>query len=169
MTPPSPPGEPPSLSLVALGTPWLVAAWLQSLLPSSHGSLPSVSVCLCVFMTLSSLCLCFLSLSLFFFFLLFRVTPPSYGSSQASELQLLAHPTATAMQDSSHVCDLHHSSQQCWILNTLREWILVETPILMDTSRVHYCWATTETPVFFSYKDTSHTGSRLTQLNVTSF
>ena len=32
-----------------------------------------------------------------------------------SELHLLAYTTATATQDLSHVCDLHHSSQQCQI------------------------------------------------------
>ena len=35
------------------------------------------------------------------------------------ELQLLAYTTAIAMQDLSHICDLHHSSWQCWILNLL--------------------------------------------------
>ena len=33
------------------------------------------------------------------------------------ELQLLAYATATATPDPSRVCDLHHSSWQCWILN----------------------------------------------------
>ena len=37
------------------------------------------------------------------------------------ELQLPAYATATAMFDMSHVCDLHHSSQQCRILNPLSE------------------------------------------------
>ena len=40
---------------------------------------------------------------------------------------------------------LHHSSQQHWILNPLskaRDW----TCILLDTSWVHYCWATMGTP-----------------------
>ena len=37
------------------------------------------------------------------------------------ELYLLAYTTTAAMQDTSHVCDLHHSSQQCWILNPLRK------------------------------------------------
>lgn len=32
------------------------------------------------------------------------------------ELQLPAYPTAKAMWDLSHLCDLHHSSQQCWVL-----------------------------------------------------
>ena len=38
-----------------------------------------------------------------------------------SELQLPAYPTATATQDMSHICDLHHSSQQSQILNPLSE------------------------------------------------
>ena len=61
-----------------------------------------------------------------------------------SQLQLLAYATATATPDPGLVCDLHHSSQQCWILSPLREardW----THILMDTSWVH--------------KTLSHTGS----------
>ena len=33
-----------------------------------------------------------------------------------SELALLAYATATAMPDPSHICDLHHSSWQSWIL-----------------------------------------------------
>ena len=36
-----------------------------------------------------------------------------------SELQLLAY--TAAMRDPSHICDLHRSSQQSWILNPLRE------------------------------------------------
>ena len=35
------------------------------------------------------------------------------------ELQLLAYAIATVTLDLSHVCDLHHSSQQCQILNPL--------------------------------------------------
>ena len=47
-----------------------------------------------------------------------------------SELQLLAYATATAMWDLRRVCDLHHSSQQCWILNPLSIepaslWVLI--------------------------------------------
>ena len=37
------------------------------------------------------------------------------------ELQLPAYATATAMPGPSQVFDLHHSSQQCWILNPLRD------------------------------------------------
>ena len=33
------------------------------------------------------------------------------------ELQRLAYATAIAMKDPSHVCDLHHCSQQLLILN----------------------------------------------------
>ena len=67
-----------------------------------------------------------------------------------SELQLLAYATAT--QDLSHVCDLHHSSQQCWILNSLRgrDGICV----LKDTSWIHFCCATMRTPaVLLSSQD----------------
>ena len=38
-----------------------------------------------------------------------------------SEIQLPTYTTATATQDPSHVCDLHHSSQQRQILNPLSE------------------------------------------------
>ena len=51
------------------------------------------------------------------------------------ELQLPAYTTATAMLDSSHVCNLHHSSWQCWILNPLSE-ARDRTCIFMDTSPV---------------------------------
>ena len=50
-----------------------------------------------------------------------------------SELQLLAY--STAMQDLSHVCSLHHSSQQHQILNPLSE-ARDQTQILMDASWV---------------------------------
>ena len=49
-----------------------------------------------------------------------------------SELQLPAYTTATAMQDLSRVCDLHHSSQQHRILNPLSE-TRDRTRNLMDT------------------------------------
>ena len=38
-----------------------------------------------------------------------------------SELQLLAYATATATRDPSCICDLHHRSRQCQILNPLSE------------------------------------------------
>ena len=58
------------------------------------------------------------------------------------ELQLPAYTTATATQDPSHVCDLHHSSWQCQIFNSLSE-ARDPTRILMDTC---YPWATKGTP-----------------------
>ena len=47
---------------------------------------------------------------------------------------MLASTTATATQDQSHICDLHHSSQQRQILN------------LMVPSRIRFRCATTGTP-----------------------
>ena len=38
-----------------------------------------------------------------------------------SKPQLPAYTTATATQDLSCICNLHHSSQQCWILNPMSE------------------------------------------------
>ena len=60
----------------------------------------------------------------FFFFCFLRLhlqhmEVPRQGVE--SELWLLAHATATAMPGPSHVCDLHQSSQQHWILNPLIE------------------------------------------------
>ena len=53
-----------------------------------------------------------------------------------SELQLLVYATATATQDLSRVCDLHHSSRQLGILNPLGE-ARDQTHILVDASQVH--------------------------------
>jgi len=53
-----------------------------------------------------------------------------------SELQLPAYTTATAMWDLSCVCNLHHSSRKCWILNPLSE-ARDRICILIDTSQVH--------------------------------
>ena len=63
----------------------------------------------------------------------------AYGSSQArDQLEATAaglhHPTA--MWDPSHVCDLHHSSWQPWILNPLSD-ARNQTHILVDTSQFH--------------------------------
>ena len=73
-----------------------------------------------------------------FFFFHFRATPPAYGSSQARgriRLQLLDYTIATATPDLSQVCNLHHSSWQCQILNPLSE-ARDQTHILVDTSWV---------------------------------
>jgi len=53
------------------------------------------------------------------------------------ELHLLAYTTAIAMWDLSCVCDLHHNSWQCWILNPLSE-AGDGTLILMDASWICY-------------------------------
>ena len=62
------------------------------------------------------------------------------------ELQLQAYTTVTAMWDLSHICDLHHSSRQCQILNLLRE-ARDRTRNLMDTSQTHLHWATMGIPL----------------------
>ena len=57
------------------------------------------------------------------------------------------------MQDLSHICDLHHSSWQCQILNPLSK-ARDQTCILMNLSQVPYCWAAMGTPrslFFFSF------------------
>ena len=63
-----------------------------------------------------------LASSLIFF--LFRAAPTHMEVPRLwveSELHLLAFATATATWDPSCICDLHQSSQQCWILNPLSE------------------------------------------------
>ena len=54
-----------------------------------------------------------------------------------SELRLLAYTTDTAIQDPSCICDLHHSSRQCRILNPLSE-ARDRTCILLDTNWIHF-------------------------------
>ena len=85
-----------------------------------------------------------------FFFFLFRAAPRAYGSvprlGVESELQLPVYTTATATQNRSHVCDLHHSSQQRQIPNPLSE-NRDQTHILMDTSWIRFHCATLGTPI----------------------
>ena len=59
-----------------------------------------------------------------------------------SELQLLAYTMATARWNPRHICDLHHSSRQCRVLNPLSE-ARDRTHIFMDASRVCFCCTTT--------------------------
>ena len=62
-----------------------------------------------------------------------------------SKLQLPAYTRATATPDPSLICNLHHFSQQCWILNPLsgdRDW----TCNLMDTSWILLCCTTMGIP-----------------------
>ena len=72
--------------------------------------------------------------------------------SVESEPWPLASVTATATQDLSSICDLHHSSRQPWILNPLRrarDW----TCFPVDPCRVRYHWATTGTPKLVAFLD----------------
>ena len=64
------------------------------------------------------------------------------------ELWLPAYTTATEMQDPSHVCGLHRSSQQCWIPDPLIE-ARDQTCILRDTSQIHFCCTTVRTPYIY--------------------
>ena len=76
------------------------------------------------------------STTFFFFFGLFaisRATPAAYGGSQARG-PIGAVARATAMWDPSHVCEPHHSSRQCRILNPLSKG-RDRTRILMVPSR----------------------------------
>ena len=67
------------------------------------------------------------------------------------EQQLLAAYTeATAKQDLNRVCDLHHSLQQCWILNLLSK-ARDRTCNLMVPSQIHFCCAVTGTHYLFIF------------------
>ena len=92
----------------------------------------------------------------FFWFLelhLWHMDIPRLGVKM--ELQLPAYTTATATQDPSLVCttahttpELHHSSRQHWIPNTLSK-ARNQTCILTDTSWIHFHCATVGTPEWF--------------------
>ena len=72
------------------------------------------------------------------FLIFFRATSVVYGSSQARghiRAAAATYATATATRDLSHVCNLHHSSWQCHILNPLSE-AKHQTCMLMDTTQV---------------------------------
>ena len=84
----------------------------------------------------------------FLFFLLFRAAPEANGSSQAwgrieATTTSLCHSHRT--RDLSHICKLHHSSQQLWIPNSLSK-ARDCTCILMDTSHIRFHCAMKETP-----------------------
>ena len=76
----------------------------------------------------------------FFFFFFFGVLPAACGSSQARGLTRAT--AASPYHCHSHarskpLCDLHRSSQQCQILNPLKE-ARDRTHVLMDTSWIHF-------------------------------
>ena len=86
----------------------------------------------------------------------FRAATSAYGSSQAKGWIIGAadagpcHRHSKTMLDLSHICDLHHSLGQHWILNPLREardW----TQVFVDTSQVRNFWATMRTATLLSF------------------
>ena len=85
-----------------------------------------------------------------FFFLSFSFLGPHPQHMEVPRLRVeseLTYTTATAMPDLSHVCELHHSSWQCWILNPLSE-ARDRTYILMDPGRIWFYHTTMGTPFF---------------------
>ena len=60
-------------------------------------------------------------------------------------LQPLAYAVATAMWNPSSVCDLHHSSWQCWVLNPLIK-ARDQTFVLTVASEIRFHGATAGTP-----------------------
>ena len=79
------------------------------------------------------------------------------------ELQLLAYTTATATQALSLICDLHQSTHQCRILNSLSE-ARVQTCILMDTVQIHFhCPSMGTTIPYFFFKPN---GQKNTVINI---
>ena len=91
----------------------------------------------------------------FYFFLSFIFSGPHLWHMEIPrlgvqlELQLPAYTTATATPDPSHVCNLHHSSRQLWLLNPLgeaRDW----TCNLTTPRRIHFrCAMMGNLEVFF--------------------
>ena len=66
----------------------------------------------------------FLILLYIYIFVFSGATHAAYGGSQARGLIGAVPPAfarATATQDLSRICDLHHSSWERWILNPLNE------------------------------------------------
>ena len=63
------------------------------------------------------------------------------------EIQLPAHGTATTIQDPSHICDLHHSTQQSQNPDPLSK-VRDQTLLLMDASQIHFHWTIMGTPKY---------------------
>ena len=94
----------------------------------------------------------FISFFFLFFFCLFRAALMAYGGSQARgcwiRIQLPTYTIAEATRDLSCICNLHHSSWQCCILNALSE-ARDRACIFTDTSQVRFSWAMRGTPESF--------------------
>ena len=110
--------------------------------PQSNTQLPSdhTSVSPSILTTLQA--------GIFFFFFFLGPHPQHVEVPRLvveSELQLPAYTPATATEDPSCICDLHHSSQWCRMLNPLIK-ARDQTRILMNSSQICFCCATTGTP-----------------------
>ena len=98
------------------------------------------------------------TVSFFFFFFftaalrphLWHLDIPRLGVK--SELWLQANTTATAVQDPSLICDLHHSSQQHQIPDPLGE-AKHRTCFFMDTSQICFRCTTTGIPCVYFFKE----------------
>ena len=84
------------------------------------------------------------------------------------QLYPLAYAIATAMPDPSCICNLHHSSWQHQILNSLSE-ARDQTCFLMYASQIHFCWAMTGTPNYVHFKLFLHFCHRATLANTQRF
>ena len=77
---------------------------------------------------------------LFFFFVFLGPHPRHMEDPRLGielELQLQAHTRAAATPDPSLVCDLHHSSRQCWILSPPIK-ARNGTCVLMDARQIRF-------------------------------
>ena len=63
------------------------------------------------------------------------------------------------MPDPSHICNLHHSSRQRWILKSLSK-ARNQTCILMDASQIYFLWARMGTPVYAFLIQTQNLGKK---------
>ena len=102
-----------------------------------------------IFTALLRLWLTMMNCTFFFFFLgLYprHMEVPRLGAK--SELKLQAYITAIAMQDPSRIFNLHHSSGQCRIHNSLSQ-ARDQTCNLMVPGWIHFCCTTTGTPAHF--------------------
>ena len=73
-----------------------------------------------------------ISTQFFFFFCFFRAVPMAYGGSQArGRIEAASLHHSAAMRDPSLICNLHHSSWECWIPSPLSKARDL-TCILMD-------------------------------------
>ena len=92
-------------------------------------------------------------------FFFFRATVVAYGSSWARgrmNQSCSCRPTPQTQQHRipSHICNLHHNSWHCQILNPLSK-ARDPTYISLDTSRVCYHWLTMGTPGFEIFESAS--------------